>query len=156
MAQMTMVRRLRGTSSDRKRLVTNRRISPTIVLTISLPISRIFSEMPRTASAQTSPSDPTQNNPLGVYTLTPEKIRPLPEEEVTKRRQTAEAERREVPGVIRYAGAPGGDPRGRHPGHRDRDHEGSYAVGRIRLTIHHLYADMMNLYGDRGNVISIK
>ena len=27
---------------------------------------------------------------------------------------------------------------------------------RIRLTIQHLYADMMNLYGDRGNVISIK
>ena len=27
---------------------------------------------------------------------------------------------------------------------------------RIELTIHHLYADMMNLYGDRGNVISIK
>ena len=26
----------------------------------------------------------------------------------------------------------------------------------MRLTIHHLYADMMNLYGDRGNVISIK
>jgi hypothetical protein len=29
-------------------------------------------------------------------------------------------------------------------------------VQAIRLTIHHLYADMMNLYGDRGNVISIK
>jgi CobQ-like glutamine amidotransferase family enzyme len=29
-------------------------------------------------------------------------------------------------------------------------------VRRTRLTIHHLYADMMNLYGDRGNVISIK
>jgi CobQ-like glutamine amidotransferase family enzyme len=29
-------------------------------------------------------------------------------------------------------------------------------VQRIKLTIHHLYADMMNLYGDRGNVISIK
>jgi lipid II isoglutaminyl synthase (glutamine-hydrolysing) len=29
-------------------------------------------------------------------------------------------------------------------------------VRRIGLTIHHLYADMMNLYGDRGNVISIK
>jgi len=28
--------------------------------------------------------------------------------------------------------------------------------GRQMLTIHHLYADMMNLYGDRGNVISIK
>ena len=27
---------------------------------------------------------------------------------------------------------------------------------RSKLTIHHLYADMMNLYGDRGNVISIK
>ena len=27
---------------------------------------------------------------------------------------------------------------------------------RNRLTIHHLYADMMNLYGDRGNVIAIK
>ena len=26
----------------------------------------------------------------------------------------------------------------------------------IGVTIHHLYADMMNLYGDRGNVISIK
>lgn len=26
----------------------------------------------------------------------------------------------------------------------------------MQLTIHHLYADMMNLYGDRGNVISIK
>lgn len=29
-------------------------------------------------------------------------------------------------------------------------------MGRIKLTIQHLYADMMNLYGDRGNVISIK
>ena len=27
---------------------------------------------------------------------------------------------------------------------------------RTKLIIHHLYADMMNLYGDRGNVISIK
>ncbi|AHY45534.1 putative glutamine amidotransferase [Rubrobacter radiotolerans] len=26
----------------------------------------------------------------------------------------------------------------------------------MKLTVHHLYADMMNLYGDRGNVISIK
>lgn len=26
----------------------------------------------------------------------------------------------------------------------------------MRLTVHHLYADMMNLYGDRGNVISIE
>lgn len=26
----------------------------------------------------------------------------------------------------------------------------------MKLTIHHLYADMMNLYGDRGNVISIQ
>jgi CobQ-like glutamine amidotransferase family enzyme len=26
----------------------------------------------------------------------------------------------------------------------------------MALTIHHLYADMMNLYGDRGNVIAIK
>jgi CobQ-like glutamine amidotransferase family enzyme len=26
----------------------------------------------------------------------------------------------------------------------------------MKLTIHHLYADMMNLYGDRGNVISLK
>src|SRR5918997_4682458 len=35
-------------------------------------------------------------------------------------------------------------------------HEGNYAMRGIKLTIHHLYADMMNLYGDRGNVISIK
>jgi lipid II isoglutaminyl synthase (glutamine-hydrolysing) len=26
----------------------------------------------------------------------------------------------------------------------------------LQLTVHHLYADMMNLYGDRGNVISIR
>jgi CobQ-like glutamine amidotransferase family enzyme len=26
----------------------------------------------------------------------------------------------------------------------------------VKLTIHHLYADMMNLYGDRGNVIALK
>ncbi len=26
----------------------------------------------------------------------------------------------------------------------------------MKLTIHHLYADMMNLYGDRGNVIAIR
>ncbi len=26
----------------------------------------------------------------------------------------------------------------------------------MKLTIHHLYAEMMNLYGDRGNVISLK
>src|ERR687895_669292 len=31
-----------------------------------------------------------------------------------------------------------------------------YVMRRIKLTIHHLYADMMNLYGDRGNVIAIK
>jgi lipid II isoglutaminyl synthase (glutamine-hydrolysing) len=35
-------------------------------------------------------------------------------------------------------------------------HEGSYAVRPNKLTIHHLYADMMNMYGDRGNVISLK
>lgn len=29
-------------------------------------------------------------------------------------------------------------------------------MGVNRLTIHHLYSDMMNLYGDRGNVISIR
>ncbi|HLL38950.1 MAG TPA: glutamine amidotransferase [Rubrobacteraceae bacterium] len=29
-------------------------------------------------------------------------------------------------------------------------------MGRIRLTIHHLYAGMMNLYGDRGNVLALK
>ncbi|MEJ7871953.1 MAG: glutamine amidotransferase, partial [Rubrobacteraceae bacterium] len=29
-------------------------------------------------------------------------------------------------------------------------------MGRIMLTIHHLYADMMNLYGDRGNVIALR
>src|SRR3712207_9068417 len=38
----------------------------------------------------------------------------------------------------------------------DHEHGGSYAVRSTKLTIHHLYADMMNLYGDRGNVISIK
>jgi CobQ-like glutamine amidotransferase family enzyme len=59
------------------------------------------------------------------------------------------------------------DPQDRRPQAADGDrsattpprdpHEGRYcAVRRIELTIHHLYADMMNLYGDRGNVISIK
>jgi hypothetical protein len=35
----------------------------------------------------------TPENPLGFYTLTPERIRCLPEEEVAARRQTAEAAR---------------------------------------------------------------
>jgi CobQ-like glutamine amidotransferase family enzyme len=68
---------------------------------------------------------------------------------------------REIYAMIRVAGS---DPPERRPGHWLRRAilglrprlEGSYAVGRIRLTIHHLYADMMNLYGDRGNVIAIK
>src|SRR5215203_2257598 len=69
---------------------------------------------------------------------------------------------REVPGDLRYDRAAGSGPLERRPGYwlgrailglRDK---GSYDVGRIRLTIHHLYADMMNLYGDRGNVIAIK
>src|SRR5919112_3997723 len=71
---------------------------------------------------------------------------------------------REVPGDLRYDRAAGSGPPERRPGHwlgrailgRRPRLEGSYAVGRIRLTIHHLYADMMNLYGDRGNVIAIK
>ena len=70
----------------------------------------------------------------------------------------------EVPGDLRYDRAAGSGPPERRPGHWLRRAilglrlrlEGSYAVGRIRLTIHHLYADMMNLYGDRGNVIAIK
>jgi CobQ-like glutamine amidotransferase family enzyme len=37
-----------------------------------------------------------------------------------------------------------------------RDEGGVVSRERIKLTIHHLYADMMNLYGDRGNVIAIK
>jgi CobQ-like glutamine amidotransferase family enzyme len=68
---------------------------------------------------------------------------------------------REIYAMIRAAGS---GPPERRPGHWLRRAilglrprlEGSYAVGRIRLTIHHLYADMMNLYGDRGNVIAIK
>ena len=35
----------------------------------------------------------TAENPLGIYTLTPERIRCLPEEEVAARRQTAETAR---------------------------------------------------------------
>ena len=70
----------------------------------------------------------------------------------------------EVLGDLRYDRAEGSGPPERRPGHWLGRAilglwprlEGSYAVGRIRLTIHHLYADMMNLYGDRGNVIAIK
>ena len=46
----------------------------------------------------------TQNNPLGIYTLSPERIRSLPEQEVAKRRRAAEAERgarfRELYGML--------------------------------------------------------
>ncbi len=41
MAQMTRVRRLTGTSSDKNRLVTKRRTSPTMALAMSLPMSRM-------------------------------------------------------------------------------------------------------------------
>ena len=41
----------------------------------------------------TVPEPRTEDNPLGVYTLTPERIQVLPEEELAERRRAAEAER---------------------------------------------------------------
>src|SRR5215218_2071353 len=103
----------------------------------------------------------TAENPLGIYTLTPERIRLLSEEEIAARRRAAEAARgarfRELYAMLglRAAIHADGTLEITVGGHR-RSYEGGYAVRRIKLTIHHLYADMMNLYGDRGNVISIK
>jgi hypothetical protein len=52
-----------GTSSDRNRLVTNRRISPTIALTMSLPMSRMLFVVPQMDTVQTSVCSP-QRPPL--------------------------------------------------------------------------------------------
>ncbi len=42
---------------------------------------------------ETVPAEKTEDNPLGVYTLTPESIRHLPEEELAEKRRAAEEER---------------------------------------------------------------
>jgi hypothetical protein len=42
---------------------------------------------------ETIGAERTPENPLGIYTLTPERIRLLPEEEIAKRRRAAEVAR---------------------------------------------------------------
>ena len=42
---------------------------------------------------ETVPKGRTEDNPSGVYTLSPESIRHLPEEELEEKRRTAEEER---------------------------------------------------------------
>ncbi|MFL6057749.1 MAG: hypothetical protein ACJ732_02425, partial [Rubrobacteraceae bacterium] len=42
---------------------------------------------------ETIGAERTEKNPLGIYTLTPERIRLLPEEELAARRQAAEVAR---------------------------------------------------------------
>jgi hypothetical protein len=73
----------------------------------------------------------TPENPIGIYTLTPERIRCLPEEEVAARRRTAEAARgtrfRELYAML-----------GRQSTRMalwSYEQEGSYVVRRIKLTI---------------------
>ena len=49
--------------------------------------------MPVIHEYETMGAERTPENPLGIYTLTPERIRCLPEEEVVAKRRTAEAAR---------------------------------------------------------------
>ena len=50
-------------------------------------------KMPVIREYETVGAESTPENPLGIYTLTPDKIRPLPEEEVAGRRRAAETAR---------------------------------------------------------------
>jgi hypothetical protein len=49
--------------------------------------------MPVVREYETVPNPKTEENPSGLYTLTPERIRRLPEEEVSAKRLAAEAAR---------------------------------------------------------------
>jgi hypothetical protein len=53
----------------------------------------LVGRMPVIREYETVGAERTPENPLGIYTLTPERIRCLPEEEVAARRRTAEAAR---------------------------------------------------------------
>jgi hypothetical protein len=53
----------------------------------------LVDRMPAIREYETMGAERTPENPLGIYTLTPERIRLLPEEEVAARRRTTEAAR---------------------------------------------------------------
>ena len=53
----------------------------------------LVDRMPVIREYGTSAPERTKDNPLGIYTLTPERIRCLPDEEVAARRRAAEAAR---------------------------------------------------------------
>jgi site-specific DNA recombinase len=53
----------------------------------------LVDRMPIIREYETIDAERTEENPLGIYTLTPERIRLLPEEEVAARRRAAEAAR---------------------------------------------------------------
>ena len=53
----------------------------------------LMDRMPLVREYETMSAERTPENPLGIYTLTPERIRYLPEEEVARRKREAEAAR---------------------------------------------------------------
>ncbi len=53
----------------------------------------LLDRMPPVSEYETVGGAQTEDNPLGLYTLTPESIRFLPDEEIAARRQAAEDDR---------------------------------------------------------------
>jgi hypothetical protein len=71
-------------------------------------LPHFIDHMPVIREYETVGAERTPETPLGIYTLTPDRIRSLSEEEVAGRRRAAEG--REVPGAICYARPSSGDP----------------------------------------------
>ena len=56
-------------------------------------LPHLVDQMPLIREYEAIGAECTPENPLGIYTITPERIRYLPEEEVAARKRTAEAAR---------------------------------------------------------------
>jgi hypothetical protein len=66
---------------------------PTLVEEYLRDLPLLVERMPLVRDYETMPEPRTPENPLGIYTLSPERIRPLSEEEVAGREREAEAAR---------------------------------------------------------------
>ena len=66
---------------------------PALVDSYLADLPYLLDRVPAVHGYETVPEPRTEDNPLGVFTLTPERIRRLPEEEVRRRERAAEDER---------------------------------------------------------------
>jgi len=79
----------RDTEEEAERL----RELPALAKSLARDLPHLLGTRRAVRDYETLPEERTEENPLGIYTLTPERIRRLPQEETEKREREAEAER---------------------------------------------------------------